>query len=144
MTRGDDAIASYKSGFTCSSAVFSTFSGEMGLDAETAKKVSCGFGAGMSRTGHICGAVSGGVLVIGLKYGKSQPLDNEATLKTRALVQEFVREFTAKNGSIMCPELLGYNLKDTDDYEKARQSGLFFTKCPDLVRDAVEILERLI
>ena len=44
MTKSDDALASFKSGFTCSSAVFSTFSNEMGLDSETAKKIACVLG----------------------------------------------------------------------------------------------------
>jgi C_GCAxxG_C_C family probable redox protein len=59
--------------FTCSAAVFSAFSGELGLDADTARKIACGFGAGISRTGNVCGAVSGAIMVIGLKYGKTEP-----------------------------------------------------------------------
>ena len=144
MTKSDDAVASYKSGFTCSSAVFSTFSGELGLDPDTAKKISCGFGAGISKTGNICGAVSGAILVIGLKYGKIKQGDDPATEKTRALVREFIREFTARHGSVSCKELLGYNLNNPDEYAKAREAKLFFTKCPELVHDAAAILERLL
>jgi C_GCAxxG_C_C family probable redox protein len=102
MTKSDDALASFKSGFTCSSAVFSTFSQEMGLDPDTAKKCSCGFGAGISKTGNICGAVSGAILVIGLKYGKTKQGDDAATEKTRALVREFMQEFTQRHGSVNC------------------------------------------
>lgn len=144
MTKSDDAVASYMSRFTCSSAVFSTFSGELGLDPETAKKLSCGFGAGISKTGNICGAVSGAILTISLKYGKSKVGDEAATEKTRALVREFIREFTARHGSINCTALLGYNLNNPEEFEKARDEKLFVTKCPELVRDAVEILERLL
>ena len=56
MTKPDEAVASYRNGFTCSSAVFSTFSKDMGLESDMAKKISCGFGAGISRTGNMCGA----------------------------------------------------------------------------------------
>jgi C_GCAxxG_C_C family probable redox protein len=80
MTKSDDALASFRSGFTCSSAVFSTFSAELGLDTEAAKKISCGFGAGISKTGNICGAVSGAIMVIGLKFGKTKEGD-DARLK---------------------------------------------------------------
>ncbi len=144
MTRSDDAQEDFKNGFTCSSAVFSAFSGEMGLDGETAKKIACGYGAGISRTGNICGAVSGAIMVIGLKYGKTKRGDDAATEKTRTLVRKFMHEFTQRNGSINCTELLGYNLSKPEEYEKARENKLFVTKCPDLVCDAVLILEKIL
>ena len=53
------------------------------------KRLSCGFGAGISKTGNICGAVSGAIMVIGMKYGKTKEGDDAATEKTRALVRKF-------------------------------------------------------
>jgi C_GCAxxG_C_C family probable redox protein len=144
MTKADDALACFMSGFTCSSAVFSAFSGELGLDPETAKKCSCGFGAGISKTGNLCGAVSGAILVIGLKFGKTKKGDDAATEKTRTLVRQFMHEFTERHGSVNCTELLGYNLSNPDEYERARESRLFVTKCPELVRDATGILEKIL
>jgi C_GCAxxG_C_C family probable redox protein len=144
MTKPDEAIASFLNGFTCSSVVFSTFSRELGLDPDTAKKIGCGFGAGISKTGNICGAVSGAIMVIGLKYGKTVQGDDKATEKTRALVREFILEFTNRHGSVNCTELLGYNLHNLHEFEKARDCKLFVTKCPELVADAVSILEKML
>ena len=144
MTKSDDALASFKSGFTCSSAVFSAFSDYLGLDGETAKKISCGFGAGISKSGNICGAVSGAIMVIGLKYGKTKRGDDAATEKTRALTRQLIQEFAAKNGSVNCTELLGYNLSKVDEYEAAGRENLFKTKCPEYVRDAAAILEKIL
>jgi hypothetical protein len=73
MSKSDDALTAFKSGFTCSSAVVSAFSDELGFDGETAKKIACGFGAGISKSGNICGAISGAIMVNGLKYGKTHP-----------------------------------------------------------------------
>ena len=144
MTKEEDALRSFKRGFTCSSSVFSAFSGDLGLDPDTAKKIGCGFGGGISRTGNICGAVSGAIMVIGLKYGKAVQGDGPATARTRALVREFISEFTTRNGSVNCTDLLGWNLDDPEEYEQARASGLFSTRCSDLVRDAVVLLERVL
>ena len=130
MTKSDSALASFNQGITCSSAVFSAFSEELGLDDKTAKKIACGFGAGISRTGNICGAVSGAIMVIGLKYGTAEQGDDAATEKTRALTRKFMQEFTARNGSVNCTELLGFNLNNQDDYEAAAKAKLFRTKCP--------------
>jgi C_GCAxxG_C_C family probable redox protein len=144
MTKTDDAERCFRSGFTCSAAVFSAFSDDLGLDAETAKKLACGFGGGISHTGNICGALSGAILAIGLKYGKTREDDDAATGKTRATVQQFIREFVRKYGSINCTELLAHDLSNPDDLIRAREKGLFKTKCPALVRDAAEILEKVL
>jgi C_GCAxxG_C_C family probable redox protein len=144
MTKSDKALTSFKNGITCSSAVFSAFSHELGLDEKMAKKIACGFGAGISRTGNICGAVSGAIMVIGLKYGKVEQGDDAATEKTRALTRQFIEEFTKKNGSANCTELLGHDLSNQQEYEAAAKANLFKTKCPECVRDAAYILERIL
>jgi C_GCAxxG_C_C family probable redox protein len=144
MTKADDAYRCFMSRFTCSAAVFSAFSGDLGLDPDTAKKIACGFGAGIAKTGNICGAVSGGIMVIGLKYGMIHAGDEAATEKTRALTRQFIREFTAKNGSINCTELLGYDMKTPEGYAAAKESGIFLSKCPALVRDSADILEKIL
>jgi C_GCAxxG_C_C family probable redox protein len=144
MTKSDEAYRCFMSRFTCSAAVFSAFSEELGLDPDTAKRVACGFGAGISKTGNICGAVSGAIMVIGLKYGKTQAGNEAATEKTRAVTRRFINEFTAKNGSVNCTDLLGYDLSDPEAYAAARDSGIFTEKCPAMVRDAAEILEKIL
>ena len=83
-------------------------------------------------------------MVIGLRYGKCEAGDEAATEKTRDLVRRFIREFTARNGSVCCTDLLGYNLSDPEEYDHARESGLFTSRCPILVRDAADILEKIL
>jgi C_GCAxxG_C_C family probable redox protein len=144
MTKSDEAGVMFGKRFTCSAAVFSAFSEDLGLDPEAAKKIACGFGAGIAKTGNMCGAVSGAIMVIGLKYGKIVADDDAATEKTRALVRQFIHDFTVKNGSVNCTELLGYNLGIPEEFAQARDTGLFMTKCTPLVRDAADILERLL
>ena len=144
MTKADDAHRSFLKRFTCSAAVFSAFSEDLGLDADTAKKIACGFGGGISHTGGMCGAVSGAIMVIGLKYGKCTEGDDAATKKTRELTRRFLDAFTEKNGSINCTDLLGYNLSKPEEYAEARDRELFATQCPLFVRDAAEIVENLI
>jgi len=83
-------------------------------------------------------------MVIGLKYGKTKEGDDVATEKTRALVREFMKEFTEHHGSVNYTELLGFNLSNPEEYEKARDNKLFVTKCPELVGDATAILEKIL
>jgi len=145
MEKPETALDSFSKGITCSAAVFSAFSKEMGLEENMARKIACGFGAGISRTGNICGAVSGGIMVIGLKYGKEFPGDDGgATEKTRALTRQFLQEFRQKHGSVNCTEILGHNLSIPAEYDAAAKANLFKTKCPACVHDAAEILERIL
>jgi C_GCAxxG_C_C family probable redox protein len=138
------AYSTFMDGFSCSQAVLSSFPEEFGIDKRSAWKISGGFGSGISKTGNICGAVPGAIMVIGLKYGKAAPKDNAARDKPHALVQQFLGKFTRRNGSVNCTELLGFNLGNPEEYAQARDRKLFVTKCPALVRDAVEILERIV
>ena len=145
MTKSDDAKARFSTGITCSASVFSAFAGELGLNEKTARKIACGFGAGISRTGNICGAVSGAIMVIGLKYGKAEQSDDPAaTEKTRALTRLFIQEFQKKHGSVNCTELLGYNMSIPEEYDAAAKANLFKTKCPAYVQDAADILEQIL
>jgi C_GCAxxG_C_C family probable redox protein len=144
MTKADDAAVRFKEGFSCSQAVVSSFSGDLGPGSDTANKIACGFGAGIGRTGNICGAVAGAVLVIGLKYGKAAAGDDAAKERIYALVQEFITVFRAKNGSITCTDLPGYDLRDPRQRTSVHAVQVVATKCPGFTRDAVEILEKML
>ena len=121
--------------------MFAVFSEDAGLDLKTALKIGCGFGAGMGRLGKTCGAATGAFMVIGLRYGKSTSDEEAARQKTYDLVNMFVRKFEEINGTIVCRELIGYDLTSEEGLNVARASGVFQTSCLKYVRDAVNILE---
>jgi C_GCAxxG_C_C family probable redox protein len=98
----------------------------------------------MGRMGATCGAVTGAFMAIGLKYGKAKAKDDAARDKTYELVREFVNRFQARHGSIICKELLGYDLSNPQEGEAAKEKGLFDTRCPQFVRDATEMLEEIL
>jgi len=144
MTRSDKAVASFKNGFSCTQALLSTFSEDLGMEKEIAYKVASGFGGGVGRTGNICGAVSGALMVIGLKYGSSIPENCAGKEKTYEIIREFINNYTALNGSVNCTELLGYDLSNPESYAEAQEKRVAAQKCPKLVEDAVLILEKII
>jgi C_GCAxxG_C_C family probable redox protein len=125
-------------------AVFSAYAPDLGLDAETAASIASPFGAGISRTDEICGAVSGALMVIGLAQRKEDIRDAPSREKVYSLAQRFIGEFTARNGSVTCTELVGYDLSQQDQYREAKEQKAFATRCPKLIRDAGEILERIL
>jgi C_GCAxxG_C_C family probable redox protein len=65
MNHPDHAVELFNAGRNCSQAVLMAFAGELGLEPDAAARLAAGFGGGMGRMGHTCGAVSGAVLVRG-------------------------------------------------------------------------------
>ncbi|MEA1958503.1 MAG: C-GCAxxG-C-C family protein [Chloroflexota bacterium] len=144
MNKAEQALSSFKEGFSCSQAVFAAYAVEMGVDRETALKISQAFGGGMGNMGETCGAVTGAFIVIGLKYGRTRVDDVEAKRKTYELVRDFVGKFKQRNGTILCRELLGCDIGTPRGRRYIEEKGLTATICPNFVRDAAEILEEIL
>ena len=140
-TKPDQAADTFKNGFNCAQAVFATYAEEFGIDRTEALKISCGFGAGMGRRQEVCGAVSGAILLIGCKYGKTIREDNAANELTYKLVRELSEKFIAKHGSISCKELLGCNLLTPEGQQFFKENNFRDLKCALYVHDAAELAE---
>jgi len=143
-TSAERAVEDFRSGFSCSQAVFAAFSEALGLAKPIALKIAQPFGGGIAATGSLCGAVSGALLVIGLKHGRLRPEDAAAKEKTYALVREFIKRFEALHGSIICRELIGVDISTPSSHEEARRRGLFDERCSRFVSEAAEILEAIL
>jgi C_GCAxxG_C_C family probable redox protein len=145
MEKSEIVLEYFVNGFNCAQSVFTTLSTEMGLDKDIALKTACAFGGGMGRQQHVCGAVTGALMAIGLKYGKAFLDGDEKKIDTYEKTCRFLEEFTAKHGSIQCKELLdGLSMTDEAEYQKILELGLFRTRCDKYVIDAVEIAEKIL
>jgi C_GCAxxG_C_C family probable redox protein len=144
MNLAESAVSCFRDGYSCSQAVFSTYAEALGMDRDTALKVSAGFGGGMGRMAETCGAVTGAMMVIGLKHGSADVNDAEARAKTYDLVRQFAEEFQAKHGSLDCRDLLGCDISTAEGRQQAHERNTRETVCPQLVRDAAEVLEKML
>lgn len=143
MDKKAEAMRIHESGFNCCQSVIGVFSEEFGLDLGTAYRVSAGFGGGMRR-GEVCGAVTGALMVLGLKHGHFIAGDAERKSHIAELTKEFHNRFEAMNGSIICKELLGYNSSIEEERAIIEEKGLFKTVCPKAIEDAISILEEML
>ena len=142
--KAEHAVDIFNNGFNCAQAVLSSHCEEFDLTDTAAKKIACGFGGGIGHIGEVCGAVTGAIMLIGLKYGKCIESDNEAKEKTYKLVKEFTDSFKKEFGSINCSELLKYDLSKEDELSAARKSGVFKELCPAFVKRSVELVEKIL
>jgi C_GCAxxG_C_C family probable redox protein len=116
---------------------------QFGLTPDQAAKVAAGFGGGIGRMGNICGALSGAIMVLGLKYGATDPKDKATKMRTYQIVGRVVERFKQVCGSTDCRDLLGFDLSTPEGSLRAQQPSVFI-KCPDFVREAGEILEAIL
>jgi C_GCAxxG_C_C family probable redox protein len=92
--------------------------------------------------GEVCGAVTGGVLAIGLLYGQDHP--DAVRLQTA----EFVRGFAERKGAVRCIDLIGFDVSSAmtgDDISNVMGLLWFFVRggkmvCNRAVSSAVEVL----
>jgi C_GCAxxG_C_C family probable redox protein len=142
--KAEKAVACFADGFNCAQAVLSSFSDDYACPKEVALKIAGAFGSGMGQLGETCGAVTGALMVIGLKYGKYKIGDAESKDRAYACVKQFSDAFRLKFGSIKCTDLIKYDLSNPEELIEARKAGVFQSICPELIKGSVEILESLI
>jgi|WetSurMetagenome_2_1015567.scaffolds.fasta_scaffold53053_2 C_GCAxxG_C_C family probable redox protein len=137
------AVDRFAEGFSCSQAVLAAFAPDLGVAEPVALRLASTFGGGVARRGHLCGAVSGGLMALGLACGHA---DNSDTSKsaTCALVGGFIERFEAEHGSLMCRTLTGHALDTPEGLEGAKASGVFKTICPGLVATAARLVADVI
>lgn len=110
--------------FNCAQTMVMALAKETGLDDETLKKLTEHFGGGM-KMGSVCGAYTGGLMILGLLDIK----DNEAR-------NRFIHALKEKHGGMMdCRDLLKAN---------AEKGGDKKTHCDGMILDAIGILEEII
>ena len=145
MTRKEIASKYLSNKFNCSQSVFVAFAQDHGLSVDDSLKIACAFGGGMGRQQKTCGAVTGALMAIGMKYGKALNDAEEKKKDTYDKTAEFFSEFKKIHGSTNCKKLLNnLDMKKSDDMEKIRNMNLIDTLCPKYVETAVIIAEKLI
>lgn len=136
-----EKAANHFKDYNCAQSVLLTMQEYYGIRRNRLiPKIATAFGGGIGRRGSLCGALTGGIMAIGLKHGTNKPampVDKEPAYK---LALEFYEQFKKECGSPFCRELIGYDLTKPEELEKLRKSNVREEKCSNFVRKAVEIL----
>lgn len=134
------AVARFAKNHSCAQAVFSAFAEPMGIDYQTAIRLSAGFGGGMGM-GSVCGTVTGAIMAIGLKYGGTDAPKKEQTAK---LVKEFINRFKARHPSLNCRDLLGCDPNTPEGRQTIKEKNLRVTICQGVVSTAAQTLKAIL
>jgi C_GCAxxG_C_C family probable redox protein len=136
------AVDTFRNGINCTQAILSAWGSRHGLDRDTAMKLGGAFGSGMNM-GETCGAVTGALMVIGLRHAKVSRAGFLSRDRTERETLDFIERFKQRNGAVSCKELLGCDLGSPEGRATAKRDKSFKTRCPKFVRDAAEILEEM-
>lgn len=144
MDKSETAGDMFLKGYSCAQSILYAYREELNLSEETSLKISCGLGAGMARKGEVCGAVTGGILVLGMRHGRGLNDDSTARETTYAKTQELMNLFSSKHGSCSCRQLLnGCDLSTEDGQASFKENDYLNQVCMVCVQSIVEILEQL-
>lgn len=133
MKKADIAIDTFNNNRNCAQSVVGAYAEQYNLDKDTLYRLATAFGGGMGHSNGVCGAISGGLMVLGLKQ-----LDKETTYaKTRHLMDEFIK----RNGTRDCDKLIGVDLMTEEGKKKFKLDGTKKKVCEKCIADVIDIIE---
>jgi C_GCAxxG_C_C family probable redox protein len=125
-------------GFLCSESVLLAISDHLRVKSELIPKIATGFGAGIGGQGEVCGAISGGVIALGLKYGRNTA--EKQKIKPYWFAAELLKRCEKEFGYVMCRELTGCDLTTEAGLKKYSDKKMWETKC----RRYIEIVTAIV
>lgn len=143
MDRITKAVELFGQGYMCSQAVFAAFSEDYGVTEKQALQIGACFGSGMNK-GEVCGACTGALMALGMRYGQFDLSDVESRAAQKAKAVRFLEEFEKREGSYICRDILGCDLSTEEGRSYAINKGLFKKICPKMVKTAAEITAQML
>ncbi len=132
MDKKEYAISLHDRGCNCAQSVFCAFAKECGLDESIMMKTAEGFGLGFGGMEGMCGALSGAVMLAGIKYADGNIEAPKTKKTTYAVAKKLCEEFEEKCGSLICKKLKGI------------ESGKPLMPCTEYIKIGVELAENVL
>ncbi|MFO8165193.1 MAG: C-GCAxxG-C-C family protein [Desulfatiglandales bacterium] len=119
----------------CARSVLYALQTHIHLEDGQALKASTALAAGVARMGETCGALTGGIMAIGLVLGKEELWDIRAYRDTMQVSYEMYGRFKEEMGSSMCFEIQKGLLGRSFDFKRDIEAGEWYKaggleKCP--------------
>lgn len=114
----------HRQGFNCCESILLGLFDYLGVKNDLVPQIATGFGGGIGHTGGICGALTGSVMALGKKYGRTDPKDKETRDRFYKLTETFLNEAQEILGSINCLDLIGVPLNTEEGLRIYREKNL--------------------
>lgn len=127
-----------ESGYLCSESVLLALSEHLEIKSQLIPKIATGMSAGIARNGMICGALVGGIMGLGLIFGRSSP-DWYKEKRPYWFTNQLVMNFRDKLGDTSCQGLLGLDIRKPEEYEIYSNKEMWVNNCRDFIIKATEL-----
>ena len=128
-------------GLFCAESVLMAVSDESGVISPLIPRIATGFCGGIARTSGMCGAVTGGIMALGILYGRDNAEQSYETVYEK--VQQFLQAFEEEYMSINCYELTGCDLSKEEERQAFVEKGML-EKCRQFTGRAASLVADLI
>ena len=112
------------------------------IQSDIIPAIASGFCGGMSRTAGLCGALVGGIMALGVIYGRNSSADSPK--KIYALSEHLVRNFEKQFGSRNCSDLLGCDISTQEGEAVFEAKKLGKTRCLDITVKTTELVMQVL
>jgi C_GCAxxG_C_C family probable redox protein len=135
----EKSLKYYQSGYNCAESVLLALYEHLEPKGknELIPKIAAGFGGGIGRCGSVCGALTGSIMAVGIKYA-----DNDSAVQKRAQAyvnaKTLLKQFEKQQGTTFCRDLIKYDLSNSEELEKFRKEGLPQKVCSKVIAAAIE------
>jgi C_GCAxxG_C_C family probable redox protein len=140
---GSTAEEYFRKDFNCAEAISSAVAEKCHIESRSIPHVATPFGAGIGGKGSVCGCLSGGIMGIGLLYGRSDPEEKERKKLAYEKAKLYYDQFVEKFGSPNCIDLCGVDISTPEGLDRFHDEG-FRDKCAQFVRESGEILSKIL
>jgi len=136
----DKAAVLFEDGWNCAESAFKALAeGQDGAQEWT--RAAAAFGAGVAWEGHVCGALTGCAMAVGMRLGRRDPEDEVSKMRSYRIVQDLFRGVEARYGTVQCRALTGLDFHKLDDRMRYAEH-VHGDVCIPLLKLAVETTAR--
>lgn len=138
MSKG---VEYHRQGFNCAESVLLGLCDRLGIENPLIPRIATGFGGGIGHTGDICGAITGAIMALGIRFGRENPQDKDSRDRLYLLVEAFLKEVEKTLGYLDCFNLIGVRLNTKEGLKRYREENLRL-KCQQIVETVENIARR--
>jgi len=142
LTPAQRSRAYFESGLYCAESVLKAIADDGGISSKQIPRIATGFCGGMALTGGVCGALTGGIMALGLLYGRDSGAESRDRVYDRT--QRLIEAFEHRFGSTNCTILLGCDISTPEGLATFESKGLAQSMCLKLTEKTAGLVDMII
>ena len=107
--------------FGCSQSTLAALLEAFGIEGRDLLRASTAFAGGVARRGNACGALAGGLIMIGFLTGRDDLEMLDQYIRGMGFADKLCKKFEEKYGTLLCKEIQKKKLGRTFDLQKEQE-----------------------